>query len=172
MRNHKDILVGSLKNTASKDLENNSEKRSQLPVRAAISLFLQKHKGKTLVPEMAFTVSTQRSDQTQSLLSFLIFRLFLKESEFTLQCMWNSVSHTSATLLHQRSTPNLLLEIPCLVVCYSPSFPHHVLRGFVDFEGGTDARVLCQVHFSNICSLLDCQDTGIMSHLSLAHCNC
>ena len=42
----------------------------------------------------------------------------------------------------------------------------------MSFEGGTDARVLCQVHFRDICSLLGCQDTRVMSYLSLAHCNC
>lgn len=41
----------------------------------------------------------------------------------------------------------------------------------MSFEDGIDAWGLCQVHFRDLCSLLDGQDTRVRSHLSSAHCN-
>lgn len=116
---------------------------------------------------MVFPVFIKRFDPPppNRLLSFLIFRLLLKESEYTLHAE-GCTPQTSSPPLHQRSAPQPVAEIPCLAACHSPSFPYYADRGGMSFEDGIDARALCQVHFREICSLLDGQNTRAMSHLN------
>lgn len=85
--------------------------------------------------------------------------------------MWNTVF---LRLLPLYSIRNPFAEIICLVAYLSFSaFALSCTQGFCEFWGWVlSAWVLCQVHFREICLLLDRQCTRVMSYLSWAHCNC
>ena len=80
---HKDSLVGLLKSTASKDLKNN-ENPSQLPERTD-KPFL------SFSTWNGFSCLHKEVWPKNCLLSFLIFRLLRKESEYTPLCTWSAV---------------------------------------------------------------------------------